>query len=230
MAIKVLAGKTIEFDVPVIGEPPPTKSWEFKDNPVFSTDRIKVTNEDYKTKLRIQDAKRSDSGPYTLTAKNINGKDAATVTVTVLDVPSPPEGPLRANDVTKNSLTLAWRPPKDDGGSEITHYNVEKLDTDNMRWVPVGEAVGTSMRVDHLSEGHDYNFRVRAVNRQGDSLPLATFEPITAKDPYTKADRPGAPKATDWDKDHVDLEWIPPKKDGGSPITGYIIEKKPKHG
>ncbi|KAF2885739.1 hypothetical protein ILUMI_20443 [Ignelater luminosus] len=228
--IKVLAGKTFEFNVPVIGEPPPSKEWEFKDNTVLNTDRIKIVNEDYNTKLRVTDAKRSDSGTYQLTAKNINGKDVATVNVTVLDIPTPPEGPLKPDNVTKNSLTLHWRPPKDDGGSEITHYTVEKQDTENMRWVPIGEAVGTSMRVDHLTEGHDYNFRVRAVNKQGESAPLATQESITAKDPYARPDKPGAPQATDWDKDHVDLEWTPPKKDGGSPITGYIIEKRPKHG
>lgn len=39
---------------------------------------------------------------------------------------------------------------------------------------------------------------------------------------------PGKPEVTDWDKDHVDLRWIPPTKDGGSPITGYIIEKREK--
>jgi len=46
-------------------------------------------------------------------------------------------------------------------------------------------------------------------------------------------DEPGKPgnlEVTDWDKNFVDLKWIPPKEDGGSPITGYLIEVKDKSG
>lgn len=38
--------------------------------------------------------------------------------------------------------------------------------------------------------------------------------------------KPGTPEVVDWDKDHVDLKWQKPIKDGGAPITGYIIEKR----
>lgn len=82
--VKIRAGQNFDFDVPVIGEPPPSKEWTLKGNFVLNTDRIKVVNENYSTKLRVIDAKRSDSGTYTLTAKNINGVDSATVNVTVL--------------------------------------------------------------------------------------------------------------------------------------------------
>lgn len=82
--VKIRAGQNFEFDVPVQGEPPPIKEWTVKENVVLNTDRIKVNNEDYNTKLRIVDAKRSDAGKYTLTAKNIHGRDSVTVTVVVL--------------------------------------------------------------------------------------------------------------------------------------------------
>lgn len=41
-----------------------------------------------------------------------------------------------------------------------------------------------------------------------------------------KSSQPGRPKVTDWDKDHVDLEWKPPTDDGGCPVKSYIIQKK----
>ncbi|CAD7001755.1 unnamed protein product, partial [Ceratitis capitata] len=228
--IKVRAGQKFEFNVPVIGEPVPAKEWSHEGNMVINTDRVKVINEGHRTKIRVIDAKRIDTGEYTLIARNINGTDRATVKVTVLDVPAPPEGPLRPEDVTKNSITLRWRPPKDDGGSEISHYVVEKMDTAAMRWIPVGETAVVQIRVDNLIEDHDYNFRVRAVNKQGESLPLGTTQPVTVKDPYSRPDKPGQPQPIDWGKDFVELKWLAPKRDGGSPITGYIVEKRPKFG
>lgn len=42
------------------------------------------------------------------------------------------------------------------------------------------------MKVDGLIPGHDYKFRVKAVNKEGESEPLETIGTITAKDPYSK--------------------------------------------
>lgn len=228
--VKIRAGLNFDWDVPVVGEPVPSKEWSMKGNVLINTDRVKITSEAGRTRLRCIDAKRSDSGEYLLVAKNVNGTDSATVTVLVLDVPGPPEGPLRPEEVTRNNCTLRWRQPRDDGGSEITHYVVEKMDAEAMRWVTVGECAGTSIRAEGLIEGHDYNFRVRAVNKQGESLPLNTTQAVTAKDPYGPPGQPDKPEVTDWDKDHVDLKWAAPKKDGGAPISAYVIEKRARFG
>ncbi|VDQ04956.1 unnamed protein product [Trichobilharzia regenti] len=32
----------------------------------------------------------------------------------------------------------------------------------------------------------------------------------------------------DWDRDHADLKWLPPRRDNGAPITKYIVEGKTK--
>lgn len=194
--IKVRAGLNFDFDVHVDGEPPASKEWSVKDNILLPSERVKITNEDYNTRLRITDARRADSGEYKLVAKNINGKDTATVFVTVLDVPTAPEGPLKASDITKNSMQLSWRAPRDDGGSEILHYIVEKMDSEALRWVPVGDTSMTQIKADHLIENHNYMFRVRAVNRQGESPNLMGLEPITAKDPFGKPEKPGTPEVT----------------------------------
>lgn len=228
--IKVPAGKSIEFNVPVRGEPPATKEWSVKGDALINTDRVKVVYEDYTAKLKIIDAKRGDTGEYSLLARNINGKDQASLKITVIDVPGTPEGPIKHHNMRKNGLDLEWRPPKDNGGSDITHYRVEKQDMENMRWVPVGEAQQCKMHIDNLIEGHDYNFRVKAVNKQGESQPLNTAHAITVKDPFSKPEKPGQPEVENWDKDFVELKWAKPKKDGGSPITGYIIEKKSRFG
>jgi len=46
-----------------------------------------------------------------------------------------------------------------------------------------------------------------------------------------RPDPPGKPEVTDSDKDHISIKWTPPKKDGGSPITGYNVERRdPKTG
>jgi predicted phage tail protein len=40
------------------------------------------------------------------------------------------------------------------------------------------------MNVQNLLPGHSYKFRVRAVNKEGESEPLATDTGIIAKNPY----------------------------------------------
>lgn len=73
-------------------------------------------------------------------------------------------------------------------------------------------------------EGNQYYFKVYAINEVGESLPVES-EPITAKLPF---DPPGPPinlKAEDITKSTAKITWEAPEFDGGSPVTGYYVEK-----
>lgn len=228
--VRIKAGQNFSFDVKVSGEPMPTTKWLMKNKEIKSGENVKVHHGEYITKISVKNATRADAGMYTVTAENANGKDIADVNVIVLDVPSPPGGPLKVSDVHANGCKLAWRPPADDGGQPIDRYVVEKMDEATGRWVPCGETDGTetSMTVDGLVPGKKYKFRVQAVNRQGKSEPLQSTQAIEAKNPFDKPEKTSAPEITDYDKDFVELAWKKPESDGGSPITGYIIEKRDK--
>lgn len=64
---------------------------------------------------------------------------------------------------------------------------MEKLDKATGRWVPVGKTTEPEMDVKGLQEGHEYQFRVKAINDEGESEPLETDASIVAKNPYGTA-------------------------------------------
>lgn len=68
--------------------------------------------------------------------ENSAGSKAATVSVVVLDSPSAPID-LVAKDVAKESVTLSWTAPLNNGGSIITGYVVEKKQTTKKSWSTV---------------------------------------------------------------------------------------------
>lgn len=71
--------------------------------------------------------------------RNELGSDSATIKVTVVDRPGPPEGPLLITEITPESCVLTWLSPKDNGGSPITNYIVERCNVKTPNtWEKVG--------------------------------------------------------------------------------------------
>ncbi|CAF1142161.1 unnamed protein product [Rotaria sordida] len=230
-SLTVKAGRPIEIDVPYEAFPIPTMQWT-KDGKIIQPNdgQCQTTIDQRKCKLNVDKSKRDDTGKYELTLKNAKGEVKVPVDVTVVDRPSKPEGPMKVADITKESCTVSWKPPLDNGGCPIEKYVLEKQDVARGGWTPAGEVSGTttSMNVTKLTPGKEYLFRVRAVNKEGESDALETSAAILAKNPYDEPSAPGKPEVTDWDKDHVDLEWRAPTTDGGAPIEKYLIERREK--
>ena len=102
------------------------------------------------------------------------------------DVPTKPQGPIEVSDIMRDSVTLHWKPPKDDGGSNILSYIVERRDAKRTTWVKVTTVDGDVLLYNStgLVEGTSYHFRISAENEVGVSEALDTDAAVIPKSPY----------------------------------------------
>lgn len=109
-------------------------------------------------------------------------------TVQFPDVPGPPTGPLEISDIGRFSVNLSWSPPKEDGGSKIEYYTIEKREKGRKLWMVVTTyATSTSYSVEGLSENMEYEFRVSAENINGVGSPLEGKEAVICKSLYCES-------------------------------------------
>ena len=96
-----------------------------------------------------------------------------------------PERPeeLEVTKVTKDLISLTWKAPKFDGGSEITMYILEArmIGKDKFTRLTKEKLMERKYTFDGLREGDTYEFRVIAVNEVGPSKPSFCTKPITCK-------------------------------------------------
>lgn len=76
-------------------------------------------------------------------------------------------------DYDNKSVTLKWAKPDSDGGRPITHYTVEVKDKFAADWSEIAKTDGPNPEVvvPGLKENMVYQFRVRAHNKSGASVP-----------------------------------------------------------
>lgn len=100
----------------------------------------------------------------------------------VTDKPSKPEGPVVMREISRESVTIEWKPPVDDGGLELTKYAIEKHEPDTNRWVKVADVDKNveTYCIQRLNENCEYMFRVMAQNPIGFSEALES-DPIVIK-------------------------------------------------
>ena len=136
---------------------------------------------------------------------------------------------MQIEDLSKTTCKLTWEVPEFDGGSPITGYIVERLSGKSSKWLKVKKDLVSELELDitDMVEGEQYELRVLAVNAAGTSKPSETTGKFVAKDPYTVPDKPGTPEVTAIAPNSAALKWAPPQNDGGSPVTGYVVEMKP---
>ena len=190
---------------------------------------VNIVMQDGKMSVQILNPKHEKSGNYKVVMSNAQGSCEQDVNINIMDKPFEPSK-CTVNEVFHDSCVVNWKEPTDDGGTEIVNYIVEELDvTGGGGWSQVAEVkpADKKAKIGGLANGNKYRFRVKAVNKLGQSVPCEmTGGDILVKDPWDAPGQPGKPKILDWGPDHGDLAWTPPESDGGAKITHYVIEKK----
>uniref|UniRef100_A0A8C8AMA2 Titin n=1 Tax=Otus sunia TaxID=257818 RepID=A0A8C8AMA2_9STRI len=223
------AGDNIKIEIPVLGRPRPTVTWKKEDQILKQTQRVNYENTATATILTINECKRSDSGQYPLSAKNIVGEVSEVITVQVHDIPGPPTGPIKFDEISSDFVTFSWEPPLNDGGVPISNYVVEMRQTDSTTWTELATTViRTTFKAIRLTTGVEYQFRVKAQNRYGIG-PAITSESVVANYPFKVPGPPGTPQVIAVTKETMTISWNEPVTDGGSPILGYHVERKERN-
>lgn len=84
---------------------------------------------------------------------------------------------MAVTDISKDSLSLQWEAPDNDGGSPVEKYIVERRKKSGKDWNEVGTVPSSEEKSvytlvdDTVVEGNEYYYRVRAVNKAGPGDP-----------------------------------------------------------
>uniref|UniRef100_F1KQB5 non-specific serine/threonine protein kinase n=1 Tax=Ascaris suum TaxID=6253 RepID=F1KQB5_ASCSU len=124
-------------------------------------------------------------------------------------------------------VQLEWDIPAD-GGSKILGYIVQYREPSSSKWIVANtQPIPTNTyRVTSLRDKGEYEFRVIAKNAAGLSKPSPPSERVQLKPKYGPPGPPTQINAESIGRNFVTLTWAPPVDDGGSKITGYIIESR----
>lgn len=82
-------------------------------------------------------------------------------------------------------MTVAWEPPDEDGGLEVSGYIIERKEVRSDRWIRANKnpVTMTRYRSTGLIEGLEYEHRVTAINARGVGKPSLLSKPAVANDP-----------------------------------------------
>lgn len=166
---------TWQVDGLVTGFPQPEITWYKNGVRISSSKNVSIQYEatSHTSCIQINSLERSDSGKYTIEARNKAGVVSVELNLNVIDKPDRPEA-VAVTEVKKDAVVIEWKPPTDDGGLDIIKYSIEKCDPENKVWIKVAEVERSieSYCVQKLLANAQYIFRVMAMNPIGVSEPI----------------------------------------------------------
>ncbi|HSU02058.1 MAG TPA: fibronectin type III domain-containing protein [Nocardioides sp.] len=167
------AGQTRTYDIGTylragVADPSPT----IVDVTSIGDPGVRATTSGSKLTLTADRDTRGVEAGFRLVVSDVAGSDPpperradARIQFRVIGTPSQPgePRPYRASDEV-GTIKMSWKPPDDDGGAPVLHYLVREERKGATQRCATNECVFRNLKA-----AGDYSFRVRAVNRVGES-------------------------------------------------------------
>ncbi|KAG1963086.1 immunoglobulin-like and fibronectin type III domain-containing protein 1 [Pimephales promelas] len=223
LIIKV--GQNATFKLEFVGREPMKVQWYSEGEELLEDNHIRIEKSSSHSRLLLVKCQRKDSGEVKLKLKNEFGTIEALSRLIVLDKPTNPMGPVEVLEASASCVEFKWRPPKDDGGSPLLNYYLERNQIGRNTWTKIGNIPGEPHYKDtDVDHGRKYCYRIRALTAEGTSDVFETTDIQAGTKAYPGP--PSTPKVVSAFKNCITLAWSPPSNTGGTNIVGYNLEKR----
>ncbi|XP_016085833.1 immunoglobulin-like and fibronectin type III domain-containing protein 1 [Sinocyclocheilus grahami] len=221
----IKVGQNATFKMDFVGREPMKVQWYNEGEEMLEDNHIRIEKSDSHSRLLLVKCQRKDSGEIKLKLKNEFGTIEALSRLIVLDKPTNPMGPVEVLEASASCVEFKWRPPKDDGGSPIKNYYIERNQIGRNTWTKIGNIPGEPHYKDtDVDHGRRYCYRIRAVTAESTSDVFETNDIQAGTKAYPGP--PSTPKVVSAFKNCITLAWSPPTNTGGTNIVGYNMEKR----
>ena len=128
---------------------------------------------------------------------------------------------------TSGLISLTWSAPLNDGGAPVLSYTI--LSTrDGVTWqsiatIAAGPNTATAYTLSKPLKGQTWSFEVYATNQSGNGV---VSNSVSSTTPTTVPAAPTSVAIAAGTGDQVIVRWIAPSDNGGTAITGYVIERQ----
>jgi hypothetical protein len=205
------------------GDPQAEIHWYKDAKEIYSGNNVNLLYKDKVAVCAMDKVELSDAGWYRCEAVNKLGRVETQCTLTVNAKPK-----LDYEDRLKDTVSTKA------GASIILSVNVSGFPIPKVTWFHKGEEINSSMpgvtieseddfsrlTIKPAAGEHSGSYKVKAENKVGED---------EAEFTASVKDKPSSPlklRVKEVSKDYVVVAWDVPENDGGSPITGYTVEKK----